>query len=46
MIAVIQRVKSSSVSVDEKVVNKIEKGLNVLIGFEKEDTIEKVEKNG
>ena len=44
MIAVIQRVKSSSVSVDEKVVNKIEKGLNVLIGFEKEDTIEKVEK--
>ena len=44
MIAVIQRVKSSSVSVDGKVVNKIEKGLNVLIGFEKDDTLEKVEK--
>jgi D-tyrosyl-tRNA(Tyr) deacylase len=44
MKAIIQRVKHSSVSVDGKIVNKIDKGLNVLIGFEKEDSIEDIEK--
>jgi len=44
MKAVIQRVKISSVKVENKLINKIEKGLNVLIGFEKEDTEEKIEK--
>ncbi len=37
---VIQRVKHASVSVDGKVVNKIEKGLCVLVGVNVEDTIE------
>jgi len=37
---VIQRVKRASVSVDGKVVNKIEKGLCVLVGVNVEDTIE------
>ena len=37
---VIQRVKRASVSVDDKVVNKIEKGLCVLVGVNVEDTIE------
>lgn len=38
MRAVVQRVISSSVTVDNKVVGKIEKGMTVLIGVEKEDT--------
>jgi len=42
MKAVIQRVKSSSINVDNVPINKINKGLNVLIGFEKEDTEEKI----
>ena len=37
---VIQRVKHASVSVDGKVVNKIDKGLCVLVGVNVEDTIE------
>jgi len=44
MKAVIQRVKTSSVKVDNKLINKINNGLNVLIGFEKEDSEEKIKK--
>ena len=44
MKAVIQRVKYSSVSVDNNTINEIKTGLNVLIGFEKEDTEEKIKK--
>jgi D-tyrosyl-tRNA(Tyr) deacylase len=44
MKAVIQRVKNSSVSVENKLINKIENGLCVLIGFEKDDTDEKIQK--
>lgn len=40
MRAIVQRVKASSVSVDGKIIGKIEKGFNVLIGISKEDTIE------
>ncbi|MBP2032508.1 D-tyrosyl-tRNA(Tyr) deacylase [Clostridium algifaecis] len=39
MRAVVQRVKSSSVKVDGNVIGKIGKGLNVLIGITKDDTI-------
>lgn len=35
---VIQRVNRASVSVDEKIVGKIEKGLFILVGFKKGDT--------
>ncbi len=44
MRAVIQRVKHSNVKVEGKIINEIKKGLNVLIGFEKDDTDEKIEK--
>ncbi|NPA12090.1 MAG: D-tyrosyl-tRNA(Tyr) deacylase [Epsilonproteobacteria bacterium] len=44
MKAVIQRVKNASVSVEKELINSINKGLVVLIGFEKEDTKEKIEK--
>ena len=44
MKAVIQRVKHSSVKVENKLINKIQKGLLVLIGFEKEDDDEKLKK--
>ncbi|WP_456471212.1 D-aminoacyl-tRNA deacylase [Caminibacter sp.] len=44
MKAVIQRVKYSSVKVDNKLINEINSGLNVLIGFEKEDDEEKITK--
>jgi D-tyrosyl-tRNA(Tyr) deacylase len=44
MKAVIQRVKTSSVKVENKLINKINSGLNVLIGFEKEDSEEKIKK--
>jgi D-tyrosyl-tRNA(Tyr) deacylase len=37
MIALIQRVKSASVSVDEKLISSIDQGLLVLLGVEKED---------
>ena len=40
MRAVVQRVSSSKVEVDNKVIGSIKKGLNVLIGVSKEDTIE------
>ncbi len=42
MKAILQRVKYSSVSVHGKLLNKTGKGLNVLIGFEKDDTDEKI----
>ncbi|MCM0648794.1 D-aminoacyl-tRNA deacylase [Clostridium swellfunianum] len=42
MRAVVQRVISSSVTVDNEVVGKIGKGINVLLGISKEDTIEDV----
>lgn len=38
MRAVIQRVKSSSVSVDGKIISQIKNGLNILIGFGQDDT--------
>lgn len=40
MKVVIQRVKHSSVSVDGKLINEIDKGLNVLVGISVDDTIE------
>lgn len=42
MRAVVQRVISSSVTVDNEVVGKIGKGINVLLGISKEDTVEDV----
>jgi len=44
MKAVIQRVKYSSVKVENKLINEINDGLNVLIGFEKDDNDEKIAK--
>lgn len=44
MIAVIQRVSSSSVKVDEKVVGEIGRGLNILLGVKKGDTSEDIPK--
>lgn len=38
MRVVIQRVKSSQVEVDDKVVGKIERGLNLLVGISSHDT--------
>lgn len=40
MRAVVQRVTSSSVSVDGNIIGKIGMGFNVLIGISKEDTVE------
>lgn len=40
MRAVVQRVTSSSVSVDGKIIGEIGLGFNVLIGISKEDTLE------
>ncbi|WP_459481808.1 D-aminoacyl-tRNA deacylase [Clostridium saccharoperbutylacetonicum] len=40
MRAVVQRVTSSSVSVDGNIIGKIGMGFNVLIGISKEDTLE------
>ena len=37
MRAVVQRVKSSSVSVDGKIISEIEKGLMVFLGVEEDD---------
>lgn len=42
MRAVLQRVTSSKVVVDGEIVGSIEKGLNVLLGISKEDTIEDI----
>lgn len=44
MKAVIQRVKSASVTVDNAVVSQIGKGLLVLVGVGRDDTIEDAEK--
>jgi D-tyrosyl-tRNA(Tyr) deacylase len=44
MIAVIQRVKSSSVHVYQKEIGKIGKGLNILLGIQKEDSYEEADK--
>ncbi|AZG33950.1 MAG: D-aminoacyl-tRNA deacylase [Shewanella psychromarinicola] len=44
MIALIQRVKRASVSVDSTIVGKIDQGLLVLLGVEREDNIEKMVK--
>jgi D-aminoacyl-tRNA deacylase len=40
MRAVVQRVASSKVIVDEKIIGSINKGLNILVGISKEDTEE------
>lgn len=40
MRAVVQRVTSSSVSVDGNVIGEIKQGFNVLIGISKDDTVE------
>ncbi|WP_320035292.1 D-aminoacyl-tRNA deacylase [Halarcobacter sp.] len=44
MIAVIQRVNSSSVRVKGEIVGKIDKGLNILLGVKKGDSKEDVKK--
>ncbi|RYA23268.1 D-tyrosyl-tRNA(Tyr) deacylase [Malaciobacter halophilus] len=44
MIAVVQRVKSSSVKVDGKIVGQIDKGLNILLGVKKGDRKEDITK--
>ena len=44
MKAVLQRVKRSSISVNGELINEINEGLNVLIGFEKNDDEEKLKK--
>ncbi len=44
MKAVIQRVTKANVKVKEKIINEIQNGLCVLIGFEKEDNEEKIKK--
>ena len=45
MKVLIQRVKESSVTIDGKVYSKIEKGILALVGIEKGDTIESVQKS-
>lgn len=42
MRAVVQRVKSSSVTVNGKIVGQINKGINLLLGISKEDTDEDI----
>lgn len=42
MRAIVQRVLSSSVTVDKEVVGKINRGFNVLLGIQKEDTEEDI----
>ena len=44
MKVVVQRSKKSSVSVDGKIVNSIEKGLCILVGVNVEDTLEDADK--
>ncbi len=44
MKAIIQRVSKANVKVEERLINEIKYGLCVLIGFEKEDTEEKLDK--
>lgn len=43
MRCVVQKVNSSSVTVDGKLINKIERGLNVLVGFTHDDTDKDIE---
>ena len=42
MRAVIQRVKSSKVEVDDKIIGQIGKGINLLVGISREDTKEDI----
>ena len=42
MRAVVQRCTYSSVTVDNKLINEIQKGLNVLVGFTENDTIDDI----
>ena len=42
MRAVVQRVKSSSVVVEDKTVGSIAAGLNILLGISKDDNIEDI----
>ncbi len=42
MRAVVQRVKSSKVEVDDKVIGQIGKGINLLVGISREDTKEDI----
>jgi len=44
MIALIQRVKSASVTVDEKLISRIDQGLLVLLGVEKADELSVAER--
>ena len=44
MKALIQRVKRASVTIDNKLYSKIDKGILALVGIEKSDTIEQVQK--
>lgn len=43
MITLIQRVKSASVSIENKTVDKIDNGLLLYIGFEEGDNLEKIQ---
>ena len=43
MRAVVQRVKTSKVEAENKVIGQIDRGLNVLVGISKEDTKEDIE---
>ncbi len=44
MKVIVQRVKNSSVSVNNKIVGSIEHGLNLLVGFTNTDTIQIIDK--
>ena len=44
MKAMLQRVKYSKLTVNNKIINEIKTGLNLLIGFEKDDNEEKLKK--
>lgn len=44
MIALLQRVKQASVSVDEEIIGEINQGLLVFVGVEKEDSKEKAKR--
>ncbi len=44
MIAIIQRVSKSSVSVDGELVSSISRGINILLGIVEDDSLEDIEK--